>query len=189
MVHPQPEIKWRAVRLAGMLVAKLAKTDIEAGRVYLRRLMWNLTEESGGCAWGTPELMAEAMTCNKQLADEFGSILISYAVPSENFLDHDPLRRGAVWGVGRLAQIFPEIAQSAMKYFCASLKAEDDYIRGYSCWALKYMQVPAGCQEIIASLSHDTGEIELYSQDISKYVTVADLSRETLECLSSNQTA
>ena len=51
------EVRWHAVRAMGVLVADLADRDLESARVVMRSLMWNLTEECGGIAWGVPEAM------------------------------------------------------------------------------------------------------------------------------------
>ena len=41
-------IKWRAVTAMGDVVSSVADADIESARVVMRRLMWNLNDESGG---------------------------------------------------------------------------------------------------------------------------------------------
>ena len=67
-VHPllsalcgEEEVRWHAVTAMGVLVADLAGTDLESARVVMRTLMWNLTEECGGIAWGVPESMGEIL--------------------------------------------------------------------------------------------------------------------------------
>jgi DNA-binding GntR family transcriptional regulator len=47
-------IRWRAISAMGMVVSRLADRDMEAARVVMRRLMWNLNDESGGIGWGSP---------------------------------------------------------------------------------------------------------------------------------------
>ena len=97
--------KWPAVTVMGILTAELAERDLESARVVMRTLTWNLTEESGGIAWGVPESMAEVMACHETLASEYAPILVSYAREDGNFLEYEPLQRGVTWGLGRLAQV------------------------------------------------------------------------------------
>ena len=79
------EAKWPAVTLMGLLTAELAERDLESARVVMRTLAWNLTEESGGIAWGTPESMAEIMACHEILGNEYAPILVSYDTRRRQF--------------------------------------------------------------------------------------------------------
>ncbi|MFC1869605.1 DVU0298 family protein, partial [Thermodesulfobacteriota bacterium] len=66
-----PLIKWNAVTSMGAIVSKLAHEDMEAARVVIRRLMWNLNDESGGIGWGSPEAIGEILSSHKALAEEY----------------------------------------------------------------------------------------------------------------------
>ncbi|WP_340147891.1 DVU0298 family protein, partial [Desulfosarcina cetonica] len=106
-------LRWRAVSAMGRVVAGMADHDLESARVVMRRFMWNLNDESGGIGWGSPEAMGEITAVHAGLAGEYGRILLSYIDPDGNFLEHERLQRGALWGVGRLAHARPDIAMSA----------------------------------------------------------------------------
>jgi len=73
------QIRWRAVIAMGAVVANLADEDMASARVIMRRLMWNLNDESGGIGWGSPEAMGEILACHEALSEEYNRILISYA--------------------------------------------------------------------------------------------------------------
>ena len=88
-------VKWRAVTAIGSIVTLLAKKDIEAARVIMRRLMWSLNDESGGIGWGAPEAMSEIMAQSNKIAEEYNSILISYLNEQGNFLEYEPLQKGS----------------------------------------------------------------------------------------------
>ncbi len=97
----------------GMVVSNLADHDIESARVVMRRLMWNLNDESGGIGWGSPEAMGEIMARHSRLAQEFASILVSYINPDKNYIEHEILQRGVLWGIGRLAYERPEFVKDS----------------------------------------------------------------------------
>jgi len=103
------KIQQRAVTVIGIIVSRLAVHDIESARVIMRRLMWSLNDESGGIGWGAPEAMAEIMARNNKLADEYHKILISYAAPGGNYLEHEGLQRSVQRGIERLACKRPEL--------------------------------------------------------------------------------
>ncbi len=103
-LDPYPRVRWRAITFIGELTYRLALEDMEKARMVMRRLMWQLNDESGGIGWGCPEAMGEIMARNPYLAKEFSSILVSYIMEEENFLDYPPLFNGALWGLARLSQ-------------------------------------------------------------------------------------
>jgi len=102
LLHPDETIRWRAISVMAATVDGLARVDMEAARVVMRRLMWNLNKESGGIGWGAPEVMAEVMARNEALADEYAIIYISYLDERFNLLEFEPLQRGLLWGLVRL---------------------------------------------------------------------------------------
>lgn len=135
------ELRSKAISAFGQVVADLANEDMEAARVVMRRLMWTLNDESGGIGWGAPEAMAEAMACHPGLAEEYVRILLSYIREDGNFLEYGPLRRGALWGIGRLAQVYPEmlIELDAAKYIRPYLEDDDESSRSLSAHALRML--------------------------------------------------
>ena len=132
------EVKWHAVTATGRLVADLAERDPEGARNILRRMMWSLNEESGGIGWGLPEAMGEILARNENLAREFAAILVSYIQPEGNFLEFQPLQRGALWAIGRLAEAFPFLLTPLKTgaFLLPFLKSRDLAVRGNAIKAL-----------------------------------------------------
>lgn len=109
-----PVLQPRAVRAMGKVVSAMADTHMESARIVMRRLMWSLNDESGGIGWGSPEAMGEIMAMNEALAGEYVHILLSYVDQQGNYLEYEPLRRGAVQGIRRLAQARPHLVPSTL---------------------------------------------------------------------------
>jgi hypothetical protein len=111
--HGDARLRWRSITATGLLVARLAQTDIESARVIMRRLMWSLNDESGGIGWGAPQAMGEIMAHHELLAGEYASILTSYLDETGNYLELPALQEGVLWGVGRLTErrslLLPEV--------------------------------------------------------------------------------
>ena len=128
-------LKWRAVMAMGKVVDRLSDADMESARVIMRRYMWHLNDESGGIGWGCPEAMGEIMARNEKLGDEFWCILISYIRPDGNYLEHETLQRGVLWGVGRLAYSRPLLLEDSVQYLHPYMRSEDPYLRGLAAWA------------------------------------------------------
>jgi hypothetical protein len=171
--------RWRAVTAMGAVVAHLAKEDTESARVIMRRLMWTLNDESGGIGWGAPEAMGEIMASHERLAREYVNVLISYVNEDGNFLEYEPLQRGAVWAVGRVAQVRPDLAQDAVPHLCLSLGSPDAAIRGLAVWALGLLRAEAARPQVWGLLQEGT-EVSLYCDGNLVRRPLRDLAKEAL---------
>ncbi len=99
LYHGDTRVRWHAVTAMGAVVAQLPDHECESARVIMRRLMWNLNDESGGMGWGSPDAMGEIMACHHGLAQEYACILISYLNPHGNYLEHEGLQQGALYSI------------------------------------------------------------------------------------------
>src|SRR5512143_1934352 len=52
-------VGWRAIQAVGRIANVLVKTEPEFLRIAVRRLLWSLSDESGGIGWASPELLGE----------------------------------------------------------------------------------------------------------------------------------
>lgn len=136
LYHGEPLVRWRAVSAMGAVVAHLAGEQVEAARIIMRRFMWNLNDESGGIGWGSPEAMGEIMARHAGLAREYSRMLVSYADPQGNFLEHPGLQHGVLWALGRLSRAQPELVGQAVDFMVPYLTSPDSNLRGMAVWAL-----------------------------------------------------
>ena len=172
-------VKWKAVTALGKVVSDLAASDPESARVVMRRFIWNLNDESGGIGWGCPESMAEVMARNEGLAREYGCILISYIQPQCNYLEHEILQRGVLWGVGRLAHSHPRLTRAIGEYLIPYMASGDPILRGLAAWAAG----PSKSVETIPrlkELADDPSELALYRDAKFDDCSVGELAREAL---------
>jgi hypothetical protein len=183
LVSSDEQIKWQTVTVMGSVVAKLAAEDMESARVVMRRLMWLLNDESGGIGWGVPEAMGEIIASHEGLAKEFASVLISYVRMDGNFLEFEPLQRGAVWGIGRVAQTRPELVKEAAPHLLAYLESKDAAARGLAAWALGLLGAEAARSQLTTLLT-DEARVWLYSDRMLVLLTVSDLASEALAAIS-----
>ena len=172
-------LKWRAVTAMGKVVDRLAEKDIESARVIMRRLMWHLNDESGGIGWGCPEAMGEIMALNEKLADEFWRILISYAQPEGNFLEHPTLQRGLLWGIGRMAHARPQLLKDCAAYLHFFLQAGDAHLRGLAAWALSAVG-NQDTETLLKKLTTDSAMLSIYLNRQLVSCSVAELATTAL---------
>ena len=139
--HMKPRVHWTAVRVMGAVAAELARRDLEEARVVLRRMMWNLNDESGGIGWGVPEAMAEILVRHEGLAREFVNILASYTREDANYLEHEPLQKGLLWGIARLAGARPGLLKAAGPELLPFMESGDPAIRGLAAHAAGLLEM------------------------------------------------
>jgi hypothetical protein len=172
-------LRWRSVSALGAVVARLADENRESARVVMRRLMWSLNDESGGIGWGAPEAMGEITARHAGMADEYGHILLSYLAEDGNYLEHEVLQRGALWGCGRLAHARPERVKPAAGRLFPFLASADPYHRGYAAWALRPLAL-AERPEAWGVCLKDPSRIPFYAGGIIYECTVAELAAGNL---------
>lgn len=172
-------LKWPAVRIFGAVVARLAEEDVEAARVIMRRLMWSLNDESGGIGWGSPEAMGEILARHPGLAEEYVSILLSYAREDGNYLETEALQRGLLWGIGRVSEGSPLLVRDAAPNLMVYLASPDASVRGLAARLMGLLHVSESCPRL-RELARDEGQISIdFQNDLGK-LSVKDLAEEAL---------
>ena len=174
LYHTEELIKWRAVTAMGDVVSSIAYADIESARVVMRRLMWNLNDESGGIGWGSPEAMGEIIARNMRLGEEYSRILISYINKDGNYLENEVLQQGVVWGIGRIAGLKPHLMRDSFVFLIPSLESGDAMLRGLSAWAIGAIDA-VRARSVLSSLKNDDSVIKIYSDGIIGRFTIKNI--------------
>lgn len=193
LYRPEEELHWRVVESLGRVTARLAEQALEAARIVVRRLMWSLNEESGGIGWGAPEAMGEMLARHRGLAAEYHHILLSYLREDGqerwqhgNFLEHEGLQRGLLWGVARLRQAWPDLvrADDIAAEVAALLTSPDGVVRGQAARCLGLLDA-GEARAALMRLTDDDTPLSLWRDGRLYPVTVAGLATEALARLGS----
>ncbi len=179
LYHKDALVKWRAVTAMGAAVECLAREDFESSRIIMRRLIWNLNDESGGIGWGSPEAMGEIMARHEGLAKEYANILVSYINEAGNYLEHEILQRGALWGLGRLAHARPELVGNAARHLPPFLQSKDAHHRGLAAWGAGAISSET-LRPLLAQLVDDEASITIFINMRLMERTVGQLAAEAL---------
>ena len=172
-------IKWRAITAMGAVVSRLAEQDMESARVVMRRLIWNLNDESGGIGWGSPEAMGEIMSRHFRLAEEYSFLLVSYVNEQGNYIEHPALQRGVLWGLGRLAHSRPRLVKHAVSFLPPYMRSEDAIHRGLAVWTAGALDGGL-TKPLLQHLSNDNAVINIFINMHLIERTVGQLAREAL---------
>ncbi len=175
--EPEPLLAWRAVEAFGVAAAAIADRDPEFVRGHLRRLLWLLSDESGGIGWRAPELIGEVLRRRPRLFAEFMPILAS-------LLDMEPedairFRAGWLWAIGRVAKVAPRAMQAALPLIAPCLDDADPQVRGLAAWCLGQL----GHKDLLATrpdLLKDDASVVFYDDGALNTVLVGELLRISL---------
>ena len=184
LYNGDPQIKWAAVEALGQAVSKLADQDIEAARVMMRRLMWNLNDESGGIGWGSPEAMGEILAGHEGLAKEYAHILMSYMKEEGNYLELESLQRGLLWGIGRACRKRPDLFREAAPLIIPYLRSQDATVRALAAWVLGVMGFEPALEHL-EQLTTDDTEIEIYLESQLVKYRVKDIAENARKSIGS----
>ena len=184
LCSPDELLKWRAVTAMGQVVDRLADADMESARVIMRRYMWQLNDESGGIGWGCPEAMGEIMARNENIAGEFWRILISYIRPDGNFLEHEVLQRGVLWGVGRLAHARPQLLKASVDYLHPYMQTDDPHLRGLAAWAAGALR-NNNTSALLNQLKADSAKLSVYHDGQIIRRSVGEIAKKALQMVKS----
>ncbi|KIX13764.1 DVU0298 family protein [Dethiosulfatarculus sandiegensis] len=180
------ELRHRAARSFGLVIAELARRDLAEAREIMRRLVWSLNEESGGIGWGTSEAMGEAFFSSPVLADEFGKFLISYLDRTHNYLEFTLLRQGVAWGLGRWAQRDPShLKEKGISTgLCELLTSSDPQLKAAAAWALGWLGDKKAINPLSGLLA-DSTRVLIWEQDRLEEKSLSSLTQNALDRINS----
>ncbi|MCF8076374.1 MAG: hypothetical protein K9K63_18870 [Desulfotignum sp.] len=172
-------IRFRSVTAMGHLGFRMGENHMEKARDLMRRLMWNLNDESGGIGWGSAEAMGEILSRHSGLADEFDSIMFSFLDPEANFIDNPQLQQGILWGIGTYAQAAPDqITPYRASLIVPFMDDKDPVKKAYAIRTLNH----AGRLDPDTLSEHlfaDQTKILIYTGWTFDITRICDLARET----------
>ncbi len=171
-------IKFRSISAMGLLGSRIAHRNMEKARIVLRRIMWNLNDESGGIGWGSPEAMGEILSLSPELAFEFKSILFSYLDPDGNHIEHEMLQRGVLWGIGTYLKAHPhDLSEKTKGLLYGCLQADDPIKLAYCIRALSNAK-KFYCSLVPEHIIADDRQVDLFNGWDFDSTRISDLIRE-----------
>jgi hypothetical protein len=173
---PDPEIGWRAVEAMGLSAARIAEHHPDHVREHLRRLLWLLSEESGGVCWRSPEAMAEIIRQRPALFADYIVVSLILSIEPEDLVY---FRAGTLWAIARLGALAGNHVTAVLPAVTAALDDSDPQVRGMAVWAL----MGVGQTARLASrpdLLTDTGSVDLYEDGVLRRTSVQCLARRAL---------
>ncbi len=119
-------VGWRAIKAVGLAARALQRSDYDFLRDTCRKLLWSLSDESGGIGWSAPEMLGEIVSADpRRFADIIPLIVQVFDI------EEDVFRPGVVYALGRIAEADPEAASTFQKVIISSLVDREPLTRIY----------------------------------------------------------
>lgn len=136
---------WRAIKAIGRVAKALVKTDEEFLRMTIRKLLWSLSDESGGIGWAAPEILGEIVSADPE---KFSDIIPLIAEVFE--IEEKVFRPGVIYALMRIAETDPELVLNYQKVIISSLVDNDPLTRIFALDLARILW-PIACQNKIWS--------------------------------------
>jgi hypothetical protein len=180
----------RAIRAVGLIAREVVQDDPEFLRETCRKLLWSLSDESGGIGWSAPEMLGEIVSADPGgFADLIPVIAGLYETRELVF------RPGVVYALLKIAESDPALVTPYQKIVIMSLVDEDPLVkalglqliaslwnraRQHHDWSDEYQE---RIRESVKRLMTDKGEAHVYKDSDFDNVQVGELAAEIIKKL------
>jgi hypothetical protein len=164
---------WRAIEAMGKAAAAVAADDPASVRKVVQRLLWSLSDESGGVAWSGPEMLAEIVVNTPSLCSDIPPIILSLQ-------EEDIFLKGVLWSMGRVITSGTAYVEGAEDFAFQYLGDEDPAVRGLALNVLSGNR-RADVTDRIKGMVRDDGRFRIYRNHELVETTVGDAAREALK--------
>jgi len=171
LYDPGDLLHWRALEGLG----RVAGTHPDQVQKLINRLLWLLNEDSASTGWGAASALGEIGRGNVSLIKEIIPMFCG-------FLEGEFSRGPMLWGIGRMAEVRPELLDEVLPMLVPFLTSNEAQERGLAAWALGKAGYGMAAAEI-ETLLNDDRPVSIYDRGELRRITVAEVGREALASL------
>ncbi len=153
----------RAIKAIGLLAREFVKTDPAFLREAIRKLLWSLSDESGGIGWSAPEILGEIVSADPaRFSDIIPLIAEVYDIEEKVF------RPGIVYALGRIAEVDPALVAAHKDIVIRALSDHDPLVKVYAIELITALKTLISSEDLdiikkqIEKLKSDRAEVWIY---------------------------
>jgi hypothetical protein len=174
-------VGWRAIKAIGLAAKSLVKTDYEFLRETIRKLLWTLSDESGGIGWAAPEILGEIVSADPERFNDIIPLIAEvYDVEEKVF------RPGILYALGKIAKVDPARVMPFISIIGRALSDSDPLTRVYALDVVKALKSRLAKDDLdaftirIQNLLSDRAEVWVYKDDRFVGVEIWEAARSAL---------
>lgn len=150
MYHTDDILRWYTIEaVAAFMRRRWDNGEKEKVRDYLRRLIWSITDESGGIGWSASQTIAEIVAAIPELSEPWVSNMVDRA------FKEPALVKSGLWGIGRLGENARKPTELFNNLVLASFDTDDIETLGLATWALGEVRLHAALPHINALINEE----------------------------------
>ena len=153
-------------------------------RETVRKLLWSISDESGGIGWSAPEMLGEIVSADpKKMSDVVPLIAEVYSIEEKVF------RSGVLYAFRKIAEVSPETVSPFQMIIVDGLSEQDPLSRVYSLELVRMLKdklIPenlAAAKDQVGRLRQDRAEAWVYRNGGFVSMEVGELANEVHKCM------
>jgi hypothetical protein len=171
-------VGWRAIVAIGLVASIYVRSNYDFLRETVRKLLWSLSDESGGIGWSAPEILGEIVSADpKKMADVIPLLAGVYYIEEQVF------RPGILYALKRIAESNPESAGDYQDLLLAGLSDANPLARIYALQLIRTLQERNVLKKTdviinrVREMVSDRAEAWIYKDNNFSGVEVADVAQ------------
>lgn len=169
-------VGWRAIKAIGMVARELINTDYEFLRDTARKLLWSLSDESGGIGWSAPEILGEIVSADPKLFDDIVPLI------AEVFdIEEKIFRPGILYALAQIARVNTELVLAHKNLAFRGLADENASVRVNAVNLLKILKSSLSKEELehvaqlLKKIEADPAEVWIYRDGSFENIQVKEI--------------
>ena len=173
-------VGWRAILGMGRIARKLVTSDYEFLRIIIRKLLWTLSDESGGIGWSSPEMLGEIVSADPvKMSDVIPLIAEVYDIEEATF------RPGVLYALKRIAETRPASILPYRRLALKGMAEPDPLTRLYAIDLLSVLvdvkPLSPDMMEVLKNKINDHGIGWIYRDSGFIYTEVSELAKVVID--------
>jgi hypothetical protein len=177
-------IGWRSIRAIGHVASLYIKNNYAFLRDAIRKLLWSLSDESGGIGWSAPEILGEIVSADPgKMSDVIPLIAEIFTIEEQVF------RPGVLYALKRISETRPESVIPFERMVVCGLIECDPLARIYALELVHIMKElfsPVALKEVISQvekLRNDEAVAWVYRTDDFEDLEVGKMAKKVYDYL------
>jgi len=169
----------RAIIAIGRVASVFVRSNYVFLRETVRKLLWSLSDESGGIGWSAPEMLGEIVSADpNKFSDVMPLIAEVYSIEEKVF------RSGVLYAFRKIAEVSPETVSPFQMLIVDGLSEQDPLSKVYSLELVRMLKdrlIPENmkaAKDQVGRLRHDRTEAWVYRNGGFESIEVGELANE-----------
>lgn len=172
-------IGWRAISAIGHVSSLYVRNNYDFLRDAIRKLLWSLSDESGGIGWSAPEILGEIVSADPQkMSDVIPLIAEIFTIEERVF------RPGVLFALKRIAETHPDSVAPFKSVVIGGLVEDDPLARIYALELVNMLKERFGSEDTrevisrVESLKQDKAVAWVYRKEGFEDLEVREMANK-----------